>query len=287
MKSKRGLSEVVATMLTVLITIAAISFIASLVIPFVRNGLSSSTECFPAKDYFKFDDSQGYNCYDSAGRYALSVTGGNVGESAAKDQENRYHSADTNKNWNIDSNENNKFRTIIGAYHCDPTTVDGYASGAGDQTCSPHSADTNSDWNIDSNEVNTFNTLISNNGDYYLDSSTNKYVSGVITQAGSNVEVGNNITGFALVFGGSGDSTTIKVSSGDVSSSAVGGIRVIGSSGNINVSSPGETMTYVYNAGQNNKYSQVYIAAILRSGKICEKSDSVTFNPCTGVDLTL
>lgn len=59
---KKGLSSVVSTLLLILLTITAVSVAASFIVPFVRNNLED-TSCFEFRDYFKFDDSLGYNCY--------------------------------------------------------------------------------------------------------------------------------------------------------------------------------------------------------------------------------
>lgn len=73
--NKRGLSEVVATVLTIMITILAISVIAGFVVPFVKNNLQKSTECMDYRSYYMFDDSFGYNC-NNAGKYEISVKAG-------------------------------------------------------------------------------------------------------------------------------------------------------------------------------------------------------------------
>ena len=71
--NKRGLSQVVATLLLVLVTISAITLIFGYVVPFVRESLSS-TSCIKYRDYFVFDDEFSYNCYSSDGTlYALTV----------------------------------------------------------------------------------------------------------------------------------------------------------------------------------------------------------------------
>ena len=42
---KRGLSEVIATILIILITIVSIGILAAVVIPYVRNNLDEGTSC--------------------------------------------------------------------------------------------------------------------------------------------------------------------------------------------------------------------------------------------------
>lgn len=75
MNDKRGMSDVVSTTLLVLITIAAAAVLTSFIMPFVKNGLSSSSECLPYKNTFKFESSFGYNCFDSANLSGISVRG--------------------------------------------------------------------------------------------------------------------------------------------------------------------------------------------------------------------
>ena len=72
MKEKRGVAPVVATVLLIALTIAAISLIAGFIIPFVKNSLSN-TECVKYRDYFKFDESFEYNCYNNNGLHAITM----------------------------------------------------------------------------------------------------------------------------------------------------------------------------------------------------------------------
>ena len=60
---KRGVSPVIATVLIVMLTIAAIAIISAVVVPFVRDSLYKSSECLAYKGLWTFDKSQGYNCY--------------------------------------------------------------------------------------------------------------------------------------------------------------------------------------------------------------------------------
>lgn len=75
MNRKRGLSNVVATVVLVFITSVAVVIIAGVVIPFVKNNLSES-DCFNYKDYFMFESSYGYNCWansDNSKNFVVSV----------------------------------------------------------------------------------------------------------------------------------------------------------------------------------------------------------------------
>ncbi len=76
--NKRGVSEVVATVLIVLVTVTAGVIIINFVIPFVRDNLNKGSECIMYGNYFKFEekiDGKNYNCYkiSPAGEYRSSV----------------------------------------------------------------------------------------------------------------------------------------------------------------------------------------------------------------------
>ena len=73
MVNKRGVSAVVATILVVLITVAAAALLFSLIVPFVQNSLDSSTKCIPYRQHFTFEESQGYTCYDTEDQTGFSV----------------------------------------------------------------------------------------------------------------------------------------------------------------------------------------------------------------------
>lgn len=87
MRSKRGLSPVIATVLLILLTIAAVVIVAGIVIPFVRNNLSESTACLNYRDYFQFEeeiDGLRFNCYDS-GNQGITVKASTVSESVSNE----------------------------------------------------------------------------------------------------------------------------------------------------------------------------------------------------------
>lgn len=72
---KRGLSAVVATVLLILLSVSAIVIVAGFIIPFVKKSLEG-TNCFEYRDYFKFDESFGFDCYSENGgvyNYMLTV----------------------------------------------------------------------------------------------------------------------------------------------------------------------------------------------------------------------
>ncbi|MCE9629005.1 MAG: hypothetical protein K8Q91_03350 [Candidatus Vogelbacteria bacterium] len=67
----------------------------------------------------------------------------------------KYHSADTNKDWKISSGEYNTYLAFYnaGAYHCDSNTSSGYAPGSGSTNCTPSDADYEpQDWKISLSE---------------------------------------------------------------------------------------------------------------------------------------
>ena len=71
---KKGISSIIATALILVLTVVAVSIVANYVIPFTTKSLES-TECVKYKDYFIFDNSFEYNCFDPAAQdhYALTV----------------------------------------------------------------------------------------------------------------------------------------------------------------------------------------------------------------------
>lgn len=64
-KSKKGLSQVIATILLILLSVAAVAILAAAIIPFVRESLSGGKECFEAVGLLEIDTEKGYTCYDS------------------------------------------------------------------------------------------------------------------------------------------------------------------------------------------------------------------------------
>lgn len=60
---KRGLSNVVATIALILITVAAAGVIAGIVVPLLPGWLNEGTECIGYEDYFQFYEEFEFNCY--------------------------------------------------------------------------------------------------------------------------------------------------------------------------------------------------------------------------------
>src|SRR3989344_8779748 len=89
---KRGLSSIVATVLILLITVAAFGIVAGFIVPFVRDNLGESTQCFGFDNYYKFEEKidfrnveYRYNCKqedlaNNKNLYGFSVKAGNVAE---------------------------------------------------------------------------------------------------------------------------------------------------------------------------------------------------------------
>ena len=68
-------------------------------------------------------------------------------------EEQNFHSADQNQDWEIDGNELGRVINIFkaGKYHIEDNGT--YGLGAGSEDGQPHSADQNQDWKIDGNEL--------------------------------------------------------------------------------------------------------------------------------------
>ncbi len=62
-KSKKAVSPVITTVFLILLSILAVFLIAGVVIPFVRNSLSESKECFDTLDQLEINTESGYTCY--------------------------------------------------------------------------------------------------------------------------------------------------------------------------------------------------------------------------------
>ena len=74
---KKGVSPVVAEILLVLLTIAAVAIVGTALVKFVGPTLTKSTECVLYKDYFTFKEEVGgvaYNCQDAYYHVGASVT---------------------------------------------------------------------------------------------------------------------------------------------------------------------------------------------------------------------
>ena len=75
MSKKRGISTVIATVLILLITVSAIALLASIIVPFTKDKLESSTECVTFIDSLKFDTDLSYNCVSANNTHYISIKG--------------------------------------------------------------------------------------------------------------------------------------------------------------------------------------------------------------------
>ena len=73
-KNKKGVSEVIGTVLIILIVIAAIAIITPIIINFVRQGLTKGTSCFAMVGKISVD-SQGYACSNETATYVTVALG--------------------------------------------------------------------------------------------------------------------------------------------------------------------------------------------------------------------
>lgn len=65
-KTKKGVSAVVATVLIVLITFMAVGLVWGIILPMVKESLSKGASCFELRDYVKIIEGD-YTCYNTAG----------------------------------------------------------------------------------------------------------------------------------------------------------------------------------------------------------------------------
>lgn len=75
--NSRAVSPIIATVLIILVTISAGAILTKIVVPFVKNNLQDSTECYPYQDYFKFEDLQESNCISGNNAY-VSINAKNI-----------------------------------------------------------------------------------------------------------------------------------------------------------------------------------------------------------------
>jgi flagellin-like protein len=85
LNNRRGVSPVVATVLLILITIAGISIIAGVLIPFISNNLETSTACIEYRNYYEFSSDFSFNCYKeystpAANGHAITLRAGSDSE---------------------------------------------------------------------------------------------------------------------------------------------------------------------------------------------------------------
>jgi len=87
-------------------------------------------------------------------------------------------------------------------------------------------------------------------------------------------EDSSQVAGFQLGFTKEGDSIGIEVKEGYAVSDDVGGIRMLDRSmTKIEIPKSGEVRTYVYKS--NLLYSNVNVYPVLKSGRVCDKTDTI------------
>jgi flagellin-like protein len=303
MKGKRGVSDVVATILVVLITVAAAGLLISFVLPFIQKSLNTGTECLKYKDYLKFAPDLKYTCYDATGLHGFSIRAATLGENAPNNtQQYKYHSIDYDKDWKISDEEFSRFMNLsgyragttrTGEYHVDAANVSGYSPGPGNQPAGQeHSADQDKNWRFSGTELNRVIQLWNygvagvRTGDYHVQAGTEDGFEVGPAQVNA-VGAGDNtyLKGFEVRLSNSQTSAKASVYSGNAVSSNVGGVRVLDRTITV-IAAPrdGETQTYVYNAG-GERYDTLEVYPVLQSDRICDKTDMIKISVCRGVNL--
>lgn len=102
MINKRGLSEIISSVLLILVVIVAIGLIVGFVVPMIKDNLSSSKSCFDLNEYFKISEASCYNTADSEliverGMQDIEVSGFvvSIGDSTG---ESKVYSVSSGKN---------------------------------------------------------------------------------------------------------------------------------------------------------------------------------------------
>lgn len=92
-KNRRGISNVVATVLLILLTVAAVAALISFLRPFVHDNLQKSTECIPYQGYYTFQENfvnesgtYNFNCYMPSGSNNLIGATISSGTNLTQDQ---------------------------------------------------------------------------------------------------------------------------------------------------------------------------------------------------------
>jgi len=103
-------------------------------------------------------------------------------------------------------------------------------------------------------------------------------VHGAFVKAGAaQARISAEVDGFELVFlkAGGGDSARVSIPGSDTT--RIGG-------GSSSTPSPGEGFIYIYNAGTEIYDGEIAVYPRLKSGKLCEKSDTITLRECGDVE---
>ncbi|MBS3065949.1 hypothetical protein J4229_02805 [Candidatus Pacearchaeota archaeon] len=75
-KNKKGVSQIVAVLLIILISVAAVAILSGFIVSFVRSSLEKSSECKNYNGIYTFDESFGWNC-NSDNLYVFSIKSDN------------------------------------------------------------------------------------------------------------------------------------------------------------------------------------------------------------------
>lgn len=95
----------------------------------------------------------------------------------------------------------------------------------------------------------------------------------------------SNLQGFDIVFSDGQNSETATLANGNPVNKTVGGVwRIDQPNDPLQINNPKETLTYVYNSSRVYTTADVY--PILDDGRTCDKTDSITLRPCSGVGLS-
>lgn len=101
-------------------------------------------------------------------------------------------------------------------------------------------------------------------------------------QDNSSLSLGN-LAGFNLIFiENGGAATSVQVRDGENANSSFGGIRMLDKTeAFLEVAKRGQVKTYVYNAGTNKQFKSIEIYPVLRSGRVCGRTDVIKSIACS------
>lgn len=119
-----------------------------------------------------------------------------------------------------------------------------------------------------------FEESFSYQGNAYYYNCENNGSYGVIVSAESGID-SSKIKGFSISFSNGVESKKVNI----LSDALIGEAKMLNSSDNLIVPSPGETRTYVANIGKTEmKSAEIY--PILINDRVCEKTDEIKITKC-------
>jgi len=71
--NKKGISPVIATILLILITVAAVTIIWAAIIPMIKDKTATSTACYDATSRLTIDTQSGFTCINSTNHTMINV----------------------------------------------------------------------------------------------------------------------------------------------------------------------------------------------------------------------